>query len=227
MLRCASAAFARRAWLLALVSLTACQSGSKGSKRASEKAGATPATDVTSTVVSEGEGGALSPCPEAAEDPSPVGAAVEPCPEPVEPTCEAPIPVWVAGRPQRTMCPDAAVAAGLTLVDLSDDWAPRVLGGDASLGPVPYRERYVRIAKEDYGDDDTWFRARSDRYHELYGIFPTPAVVAARLADDERHACHGAVARTGLETIDRGIDTWRSVAKQRGDLFWRTACTTS
>ncbi len=221
MLRCASAAFARRAWLLALVSLTACQSGSKGSKRASEKAGATPATDVTSTVVSEGEGGALSPCPEAAEDPSPVGAAVEPCPEPVEPTCEAPIPVWVAGRPQRTMCPDAAVAAGLTLVDLSDDWAPRVLGGDASLGPVPYRERYVRIAKEDYGDDDTWFRARSDRYHELYGIFPTPAVVAARLADDERHACHGAVARTGLETIDRGIDTWRSVAKQRGDLFWR------
>jgi len=216
MLRRASSAFARRAWLLALVSLTACRPGPRQDDRDSKEASATPTSTATTTVAISGEGGASSPCPGS------TASADAPCPEIVQaPACDDPVPIWAEGQSERSICPAAAAAAGLTLVDLSDDWAPRVLVGDPEVGPVPYRDRYVRIAREDFGDDDTWYRARRDRFHELYGIFPTPSVVASRLADDERHACHGAVPRVGLETYERGIDTWRSVAKQRGDLLWR------
>jgi L,D-transpeptidase catalytic domain len=148
------------------------------------------------------------PCPDAAD-------------EDAAPSCVDPIPVYRNGLVAGRICEADAAARGLTIVDLSDDWAPRVMQGGGDLGPVPYRERYLRLARGDYGDDDTWYRARHDRFLELYGISPTFTVVATRLADEQRHACHAAVERTGLTALERGVDTWRPMDKQRGDHAWR------
>ncbi|MEZ4443176.1 MAG: hypothetical protein R3B72_29040 [Polyangiaceae bacterium] len=158
---------------------------------------------------SDGEGGASSPC------------ATPGCGEPQRAVCDATVPHYEEGQRVDEICLEELGARGLTLVDLSEGWAPRVLDGGGTAGPVPYRERYLDIAAERFGDDDTWLRELDDRYHELYGIFPTPKVVAARLAEDARHACHDAVPREGLESLAEGVDTWRPLANQRADHIYR------
>ena len=167
------------------------------------------------------------------QDRQPPGEHASPAPPPVteaaepetegseEEICDDPVPIYRDGEAIDHVCETAAADMGLTVVDLSDTWAPRVLGGGGSLGPVPYRERFLRIAREDFGEDETWWRARHDRYHELYGVPPTPALVGRRLLDEERHACHDAVSREALEALERGIDTWRTLPEQRGDHAWR------
>lgn len=133
------------------------------------------------------------------------------------PACAVAVPVFEAGRQVGEVCEDGASAAGLTIVDLSGTWAPRVFAGDGEQGPVPYRDTYVRLAREDFGDDPSWDRARADRWFELYGIWPTFSRVGERLADRERHACHAALDREGLAALDEPIDTWRPLAAQRAD----------
>jgi hypothetical protein len=131
-------------------------------------------------------------------------------------SCSETVPVFADGRLAGDSCPEDAVRAGLTIVDLSEDWAPRVLAGDG-LQPAPYRERYVRIARAELGEGDRWDREMHDRFFELYGIFPTIGVVRSRMLDDERHACHAAVHHLQLARYSEPIDTWRPLDKQRGD----------
>ena len=74
------------------------------------------------------------------------------------------------------------------VVNLSDDWVPRMLSDDPSLGELgrhPYRAEFVRLANRPADSDE--------RFLELYGIPPSFAVVGGRLLDDERHRCHAAV----------------------------------
>ena len=74
------------------------------------------------------------------------------------------------------------------VVDLSDDWVPRMLTDDPTrgeLGRNPYRAEFVRLATQPADSDE--------RYLELYGIPPSLAVVGARLLDEERHRCHATV----------------------------------
>ncbi len=115
------------------------------------------------------------------------------------------------------VCEGGAASAGLTVLDLSETWAPRVLAGDAVHGPVPYRDAYVALAREDLGADPSWERARRDRWLELYGIAPAFSRVRERLADAERHGCHAALPGGGLAALTEPIDTWRSLGKQRAD----------
>ncbi len=203
MARRADTSAARTTWLLGLlVAMVACEGGPAGGASDSN---------------AEAQGGALSPCvePECAprdEDRSGDSEATVP-----QDRCETPVPVFEDGRVTSHVCERAAAEAGLTVLDLSDDWAPRILGGGPE-GPVPYRETYVKMANEQFGDDPVWDRARHDRYLELYGIFPTFSVVRGRLLDEERHACHAAVDDAGLESLRHGVDTWKPVAEQRGDL---------
>src|SRR6185503_15682356 len=79
------------------------------------------------------------------------------------------------------------------VVDLSDDWVPRMLSDDPSLGEAgrpPYHGEFIRLANHPASPDE--------RFLELYGIPPSFAVVGARLTDEERHRCHAGVARTWL-----------------------------
>jgi len=72
-----------------------------------------------------------------------------------------------------------------TLVDLSDDWVPRILSDDptsAEAGGHPYRAEFIRLANHPSNPDE--------RFLELYGISPSVSVIAVRLLDETRHRCH-------------------------------------
>ena len=85
------------------------------------------------------------------------------------------------------------------VVDLSDDWVPRMLSDDPSLGEAgrhPYRSEFIRLANTPASPDE--------QFLELYGIPPSFAVVRARLTDDERHRCHAAVPQSSSGSANDG-----------------------
>ena len=123
--------------------------------------------------------------------------------------CETPVPVYEDGARVREVCPGAAADAGLTVVDLSDAWAARVFSEDPEMGEAgrqPYLPAVLALADERLGDLPR--NVPAERFLELYGIFPTFRVLAARLADEERHRCHDAVEDQTLEQMDRTIRPW-------------------
>lgn len=80
------------------------------------------------------------------------------------------------------------------VVDLSDDWVPRMLADDPALGDAgrhPYRGEFTRLANNPV--------TPGERFLELYGIPPSFAVLGARLTDEERHRCHAAVPPSASE----------------------------
>jgi hypothetical protein len=99
------------------------------------------------------------------------------------------VPVYQDGRVSSYVCEDAAAQAGLTVLDLSAEWTPRLFTETPDL-PHPYRPTLVALANERLGTGKEWDTARRDRYYELFGISPSFAIIGARLADDARHACH-------------------------------------
>jgi hypothetical protein len=95
--------------------------------------------------------------------------------------CEI-VPVYSAGEPNGRVCADDAAASGLTVVDLSDTWTPRVFEADPESKSAPeYRAKYLDLASQPTADLG------------LYGIAPSLSVVAARLSDEARRACHASV----------------------------------
>ena len=171
-----------------------------------------------------GRGGAPS-----SDEPLPAPATPEPIarePAPERPACASRLRQYAAGHWKRALCPAEIAAAGLTVLDLSDDWAPSIFDEAPELGDrgaQPYKETLVALANERLGDGPEFDRAKDDRYFELYGIFPSIAVVRGRLVDDDRHRCHAAVDDTALERLTREVDPWRDLAKQRSDrAFART-----
>jgi hypothetical protein len=105
-----------------------------------------------------------------------------------QPAC-VPVPIVEDGQPRGTVCPADAAARGLTVLDLSDEWLPFVLVGTAEQ-PQPMRSELIDLANERFGRDP---EARHDRYLELYGVAPSLSVLARRLRDEPRHACHDGV----------------------------------
>lgn len=128
---------------------------------------------------------------------------------------EAPtIPVWAEGRQQGLVTRAEAQRRGLTILDLGDEWTPKVFDEDPALGELgrqPYRARFLRLTNEDgrrRGDAD-------DRYLELFGIFPTFHVLQQRLADDERHTCHDAIDDAPIEAMESALRPGADMPAQR------------
>ncbi len=117
--------------------------------------------------------------------------------------CAAPLPVYEAGREIGRVCPEGARRQGLTVVDLSDDWVPLPFRDPDNLVqlPQPFRATYVALANEQFPKGAEGDRARRDAFLELYGIFPSFRVVAARLLDEERHRCHAAVDGAPIQAL--------------------------
>jgi hypothetical protein len=124
---------------------------------------------------------------------------------PLETVC-AKVPVFDHGEIVGEICPDAP-HPGLTLVDLSDAWAPAVFS-ETPEQPQPYRHTFVDLANERLGQGRDRETARRDRYFELFGIFPSVSVVRVRLLDEARHACHAAVDATSLRQLRRTLAPW-------------------
>ncbi len=125
-----------------------------------------------------------------AAPPSAAPAVAAPSAAPVEPPvvarkpfapsragCET-VPVFAAGEANGAVCVEEAAADGLTVVDLSDTWTPRVFAPDPGTGSAPeYRAKYLELANQANADLG------------LYGIAPTLSVVASRLVDGKRRTC--------------------------------------
>ncbi|MCY0989786.1 hypothetical protein OV203_21795 [Nannocystis sp. ILAH1] len=137
--------------------------------------------------------------------------------------CSSPVRVYEAGRVVAG-CAEQARAAGLTLLDLDDEWAPYPLAGAASergRTPPDYRDTYLQLADERFGDDAL---AAADRHLELYGVEPSLRVVLAAMDDEARHACHDQVEDESLTSLARTLrmeEPARAAARVRDLERWR------
>jgi hypothetical protein len=87
------------------------------------------------------------------------------------------VEVLVAGEPAGSICADDAKTEGLTVIDLSDGWTPRVFSQSPEGKGPEYRAKYLELARHPSVDLG------------LHGISPTLSVLAARLSDDKRRTC--------------------------------------
>ncbi len=131
------------------------------------------------------------------------------------PPCADPIAVYENGERVGAVCFEQAAAKGLTVVNLSDEWTPRLFDPSGDDPGPAYRKMLIALANERMGDGPEWDRPKSDRFLELYGIFPTPRVMAGRLLDEKRHQCHDDVDDEPLEKLEGEIDPWASRERQR------------
>jgi hypothetical protein len=126
---------------------------------------------------------------------------------------------------------EAARAAGLLDVDLSDGWAPYILqdGEGADAKPNAYRETFIGLANDKLDEDGDQARPGNHNYLDVFGIPPSLSVLAARVEEDAapaREACVDAVDRQGLEQwtgdviyLDRDRAK-RDYDQAQGDAVW-------
>jgi hypothetical protein len=114
---------------------------------------------------------------------------------PSRPGCET-VAVFDRGAAAGAVCADEASARGLTVVDLSDDWTPRIFARDEETGSAPeYRNTYLRLARQPNADLG------------LYGIAPTLTVLAERLGNDQPRACSAEIDRAPLAALAGELST--------------------
>lgn len=143
-------------------------------------------------------------------------AADAPCLDAVE--------TFVDGRSDGWVCAGAAAAAGLTIVDLSDAWAPRPFAAGPDGVAPRFRATYLALAAEDSVDGDEL--EPEEQFVELYGVVPNLSTVLRRLTDDARHACHDAIAPAPLAAFTRSLsqandDAIRAADRRRAYLATR------
>ena len=114
-------------------------------------------------------------------------------------TCKA-VPEFEAGEPRRNLC-EPFVVPEMAVLDLEDDWVPAVFSEERPALPQPYRATFVALANERAKAGQGGELAGSDRYYELFGIFPSLSVVRRRLLDEPRHACHAAIDDQALRAV--------------------------
>src|SRR5262245_34904743 len=67
---------------------------------------------------------------------------------PSRPDCET-VSVFAAGAAAGTVCVEDVAKHRLTVIDLSDDWTPRVFARDPATSDAPaYRAKYLELANQ-------------------------------------------------------------------------------
>ena len=128
--------------------------------------------------------------------------------------CER-VAVWRGGKSVAALCRADAVARGLTVIDLGDDWLPPVLMPGHDGGP-DYATTALALAQERFAEAGLDGElASTDRYLELFGVAPTLGVVRARLADEPRHACHSAIDDTPLSIVKYPLSLGATTVRAR------------
>jgi hypothetical protein len=117
--------------------------------------------------------------------------------------CADPALHYEDGVARGWLCPPAAAALGLTLVDLSEQWAPRPFAPGPDGSAPRFRDTYLALAAE--RDPDGGELPIEEKLVEMYGVTPAPSVVLRRLRDAERHACHEAIDDTPLARVGRTL----------------------
>ena len=96
---------------------------------------------------------------------------------------------------RRAMDIDEARAAGLTIVDLSDDWVPYIFWsktpGKEDHMPNTYMRSFVRLAGDEINLNGAELPRGTHNYLEPYGIPPSLSVLQRRYAEDAAKDCYG------------------------------------
>lgn len=121
--------------------------------------------------------------------------------------------VWVFHQGRRYALPLAeATKQGFTILNLGDDWTPRLLTeqspGEAEAKPLPYRKRYLDLANDRTDRRGRKLRKGRSNHLELYGIPPTPSVLRRRLGNKRLRTCYAKVDREALKAFKGGISAW-------------------
>jgi hypothetical protein len=107
---------------------------------------------------------------------------------------------------ERWIDASAAQSAGLTIVDLRDDWTPYILdeqkAADATPLPNRYRRVFLGLANDQLDEDGEPLVPGEKNYLELYGIPPSISVLRARFIQDADHPCHDQESADALEAVE-------------------------
>jgi hypothetical protein len=147
------------------------------------------------------------PPPSAPAPPMPTPPQAQPVPGEPPPVADDPnnrVMVIEDGQ-EKWIDAAAAIAAGYTIVDLSDDWTPFIFAeqhaATGELLPNRYRRVFLGLANDKLDEDGQPLLPGAKNYLELYGIFPTMSVLRARFVDDAR-TCIDEAAKAALEAVD-------------------------
>jgi hypothetical protein len=125
--------------------------------------------------------------------PPPQPGAPIPPPAPAEPEVPKQQALLIENGKETWIDTEKAMAAGYTLVDLSDDWSPYIFAlHHAPTGePLPnrYRRVFLGLANDQLDEDGQPLAPGTKNYLELYGIFPSLSVIRSRFLEDAAHAC--------------------------------------
>ena len=123
----------------------------------------------------------------------------------------------VAGK-ERVVDADLASDKGLTIVDLSDDFAPFIFqdGKAADGAPLPnrYRAVFVGLANDRTDGDGEPLPPGERNYLELYGVPPSLSVMRKRFLEDGARTCESTVDTAKLLAVD-SIGTWGKTTEKK------------
>jgi hypothetical protein len=126
--------------------------------------------------------------------------------------------IQVVAGIERVVDADAARDKGLTLVDLSDDFAPYIFqdGKAADGAPLPnrYRAVFVGLANDRSDGDGEPLPPGERNYLELYGVPPSLSVMRKRFVEDGARTCESTVDAAKLLAVD-SIETWGKTTEKR------------
>jgi hypothetical protein len=118
---------------------------------------------------------------------------------------------------ERTVDIELARARGLTVIDLSDGWAPIIFADGTGPTGQPlangYRAVFVGLASDKTDGDGQPLLAGEKNYLELLGIPPSLSVLSTRLQTDARRDC-ATVDRQALLAVGE-ITTWGATTEQK------------
>lgn len=124
----------------------------------------------------------------------------------------------VVGGKERIVDAEVATSRGLTLVDLSDDFAPYIFQDGKGPGGAPlpnrYRAVFVGLANDRTDGDGEPLPPGQRNYLELYGVPASLSVLRRRFVEDSGRTCESTVDVAKLLAVD-SIETWgRSTEKK-------------
>jgi hypothetical protein len=165
----------------------------------------------------------------ASAPPASATETAKPAPAPVQAPDEDALPeasglpaerraLQVVSGADRTVDADVARSRGLTIVDLSDDFAPYIFqdGKSPTGAPLPnrYRPVFVGLANDRTDGDGEALPPGERNYLELYGVPPSLSVLRRRFLEDEGRQCESKVDAAKLLAVD-SIETWGKTTEQK------------
>jgi hypothetical protein len=156
---------------------------------------------------------AVQSSPPAAPPPDP--DALPPAPPDLPPDRRA---IQLVNGQERIVDVAQARARGLSIVDLSDGWAPiifaDVTNAAGKLMPNRYRHTFIGLASDRTDADGQPLRPGEKNYLELYGIPPAISVLHARALAEADLPCLAAIDTSKLLAVDL-VTTWGITSERR------------